>query len=116
MTAGNLVAGALVTLAFLSVVLSSVGLVAAKTGWDKLNYTSPANVVAPVAIAAAVLVEDSLSSASVKAVLVAIVLLITGPAVVHATGRAARVREEGRFVIRPEELEQKEGGSKPSKH
>jgi multisubunit Na+/H+ antiporter MnhG subunit len=104
----DVVAGALVTLALLFVVLSSVGLVAAKTGWDKLNYTGPANVVSPVAVAAAVLVEDSLTSASVKAILVAIVLLITGPAVVHATGRAARIREEGRFVILPEELDEKE--------
>lgn len=115
MSVGDAVAGALVVVAFLSVLLSSVGLVAAKTGWDKLNYTGPANVVAPVAIAAAVLVDDSLTSASVKAALVAVVLLVTGPAVVHATGRAARIREEGRFVILPEELEQKEGRSTPSK-
>jgi multisubunit Na+/H+ antiporter MnhG subunit len=114
--AADAVTGVLVALAFLSVLLSSAGLVAAKTGWDKLHYTGPANIVGPVAIAAAVLVEDSVTSASVKAVLAAVVLLVTGPALVHATGRAARVREHGRFVILSEELEQKEHHpSKPSR-
>ena len=115
MSAADLIAGVLVVIGFLSVLLSSAGLVAAETGWDKLHYTGPANVVGPVAIAAAVLVEDSLTSASVKAILVAVVLLITGPALVHATGRAARVREHGRFVILSEELEHKEHQSKPSR-
>jgi multisubunit Na+/H+ antiporter MnhG subunit len=115
LSVGDLVAGVLVAVGFLSVVLSSLGLVAAKTGWDKLNYTGPANVVGPVAIAAAVLVDDSLTSASAKALLVAVVLLVTGPTLVHATGRAARVREHGRFVILSEELEHKEHRSNPSR-
>jgi multisubunit Na+/H+ antiporter MnhG subunit len=89
--------------------------VAAKTGWDKLHYTGPATVVAPVAIAAAVLVEEPLSSAGIKAVLVAVVMLLTGPVLVHATARAARVREHGRFVILSEELERKENPSRSSK-
>jgi multisubunit Na+/H+ antiporter MnhG subunit len=112
---GDLVAGALVAVSFLSVLLSSAGLVAATTGWDKLHYTGPANVVGPVAIAGAVLVEGGVTSAAVKSALVAIVLLATGPVLVHATGRAARVREHGRFVILSEELEHKEHRSNPSR-
>jgi multicomponent Na+:H+ antiporter subunit G len=107
--------GVLLTVGVLSVVLSAAGVVAAKSGWDKLHYTSPAAVVAPVAIAAAVLVEEPLSSAGLKAVLVASVLLLTGPVLVHATARAARVREHGRFVILSEELERKERPSKRSR-
>jgi multisubunit Na+/H+ antiporter MnhG subunit len=114
-TVEHAVVGVLLTFGLLSVVLSSAGLVAAKTGWDKLHYTSPAAVVAPVAITAAVLVEDGLTSAGAKAVLVAVVLILTGPVLVHATARAARIREHGRFVILSEELETKEQPSKPSK-
>jgi multicomponent Na+:H+ antiporter subunit G len=115
MTLEHVVAGVLVTFGLLSVVLSSAGLVAAKSGWDKLHYTSPAAVVAPVAIAAAVLVETPLSSAGAKAVLVAVVLVLTGPVLVHATARAARIREHGRFVILSNELESKEQPSRSSK-
>ena len=108
MTVAHLAVGALLVPALLSVVLSSAGLVAARSAWDKLHYTGPANVVAPVLVAGAVLVEEPLSSAGVKAVLVAMVLFATGPVLVHATARAARVREYGRFVILSEELEGKE--------
>ena len=63
MTLEYAVVGVLLTVGVLSVLLSAAGVVAAKSGWDKLHYTGPATVVAPVAIAAAVLVEDPLSSA-----------------------------------------------------
>jgi multisubunit Na+/H+ antiporter MnhG subunit len=115
LTVEHVAVGALVTFGLLSVVLSSAGLVAAKTGWDKLHYTSPAAVVGPVAIAAAVVVEDGLTSAGAKAVLVAVVLVLTGPVLVHATARAARIRKYGRFVILSEELEKKEKPSGSSK-
>jgi multicomponent Na+:H+ antiporter subunit G len=114
-TVEHVVVGALLAFGLLSVLLSSAGLVAAESGWDKLHYTSPAAVVGPVAIATAVLVEDGLTSAAAKAVLVAVVLILTGPVLVHATARAARIRKHGRFVILSEELETKEEPSKSSK-
>jgi multisubunit Na+/H+ antiporter MnhG subunit len=46
---------------------------------------------------------------------VAIVLVLTGPVLVHATARAARIRKYGRFVILSEELENKEHPSKSSR-
>jgi multisubunit Na+/H+ antiporter MnhG subunit len=68
-----------------------------------------------VAIAAAVLLEEPLSSAGIKALLVALIMLATGPVLIQATARAARVRERGRWVVRPEELKAKEGSSGSSK-
>jgi multisubunit Na+/H+ antiporter MnhG subunit len=115
-TLEHVVVGVLIGVGVLSVALSAAGLVAAKSGWDKLHYTGPANVVGSVTIAAAVLVEEPvLSAAGVKAVLVALVLLLTGPVLVHATARAARIREHGRFVILSEELEHKEHPSRSSR-
>jgi multicomponent Na+:H+ antiporter subunit G len=114
-TAGQAAVGVLLVAGFLSVALSSAGLVAAKSGWDKLHYTGPANVVGSVAIAGAVLVEEPLSSAGIKAVLVAIILFLTGPVLVHATARAARIRQHGRFVILSDELESKEEPSRSSR-
>jgi hypothetical protein len=42
-------------------------------------------------------------------------MLGTGPVLIHATGRAARVRERGRWVVLSEELEQKEHPSSRSR-
>lgn len=98
-----------------SALLSAVGLLATRNPYDQLHFTGPATVVGPVAIAAAVLVEEPLSSAGVKAVLIALVMLATGPVLIHATARAARVRERGRWVVHSQEIEQKEHPSSRSK-
>jgi len=97
-----------------SVLLSGAGLLGARDAWDQLHFTGPATVVGPVALAAAVLVEEPLSSAGAKAVLVAVLMLITGPVLVHATARAARVRDHGRFVILSREAERRERPSRSS--
>jgi multisubunit Na+/H+ antiporter MnhG subunit len=111
----DVVVGVLLTIGVASVLLSCAGLVAAREFWDKLNYTGPATVIGPVAIAAAVVVEEPLSSAAVKAAFVAVVMLVTGPALLHATARAARIREHGRFVIMSREAERRERPSRSSK-
>jgi multicomponent Na+:H+ antiporter subunit G len=116
MSVGDVLVGVLLALGAASVWLSCAGLVAARSSWDKLHFTGPATVVAPVALAGAVLVQEPLSSAGIKAVLVCLVMLLTGPVVLHATARAARVRDHGRFVILSREAERKERPSKSSSH
>jgi monovalent cation/proton antiporter MnhG/PhaG subunit len=90
--------------------LSCVGVLVMRNAYDRLHYTAPASTIAPVAIAAAVVLEERLSAAGIKAVLVALVLLITNPVLGHATARAARIRELGEWTIREEEREE---GSRP---
>jgi multisubunit Na+/H+ antiporter MnhG subunit len=114
MSVGDLAVGLLLAVGAASVALSCAGLVLAGNSWDKLHFTGPATVIAPIALAGAVLVQEPLSSAGIKAVLVAIVMLGTGPVVLHATARAGRVRDHGRFVILASEAERKEHPSKPS--
>ena len=111
----GVVVDVLLAVAVASALLGGLGLLATSNPYDQLHFTGPASVIGPVAIAAAVLVEEPLSSAGIKSVLVALVLLGTGPVLVHATARAARVRERGRWVVRPEELKTKEHPSKSSK-
>jgi monovalent cation/proton antiporter MnhG/PhaG subunit len=98
-----------------AVLLSALGLLASGDPYAQLHFTAPATVIAPVALSAAVLVEEPLSSAGIKSVLIALAMLATGPVLVHATGRAARVRERGRWVVRPEEIKRREYPSKSSK-
>ena len=98
-----------------SALLSALGLLVSRDAFDQLHFTGPATVISPVAIAAAVLVEEPLSSAGIKAVLIAVVMLGTGPVLVHATARAARVRERGRWVVHSEEAERRERPSSRSR-
>ena len=111
----GVVVDVLLAVAVASALLGGLGLLATSNPYDQLHFTGPATVIGPVAIAAAVLVDEPLSSAGIKSVLVALVMLGTGPVLVHATARAARVRERGRWVVRPEELKTKEHPSKSSK-
>jgi monovalent cation/proton antiporter MnhG/PhaG subunit len=112
---GDVAVAILLALGVASGLMSALGLLATRDPYDQLHFTGPATVVAPVAIAAAVLVEEPLSSAGIKAVIVALIMLATGPLLLHATSRAARIREHGRWVISPDELRAKEGPSRSSK-
>jgi multicomponent Na+:H+ antiporter subunit G len=84
-----------------------IGLIAVRNAFDRLHYLGPASSVGPLAIAAAVLIEESFTQAGVKSLLVAVLLLLTSPVLTHATARAMRIHEEGRFQIHNEELVEK---------
>jgi len=111
----EVVVAILLALGVASALLGAVGILATRDPYDQLHFTGPATVIGPIAIAAAVLVEEPLSSAGIKAVLVAIVMVSTGPILLHATARAARIREHGRWVISREELATKERPSRSSR-
>lgn len=115
MSVGDVAVAVLLALGVASVLMGAVGLLAARTAYDQLHFTGPPTVIGPLAVAAAVLVEEPLSSAGIKAVIVALIMVFTGPILLHATARAARIRERGRWVVTPKELETKEGSSKSSK-
>ena len=115
MSVGDVAVAVLVGLGVASALMGAVGMVATRDPYDQLHFTGPATVIGPLMIAAAVLVEEPLSSAGIKAVLIALIMTGTGPILLHATARAARVREHGRWVVLPEELEAREGPSKSSK-
>jgi multicomponent Na+:H+ antiporter subunit G len=112
---GDVAVGVLLALAVASALMGALGLLAARDPYDQLHFTGPATVIGPIAIAAAVLVEEPLSSAGIKSVLIAAIMLATGPILIHATARAARVRERGRWVVLREELDSKEEPSRSSK-
>jgi monovalent cation/proton antiporter MnhG/PhaG subunit len=112
---GDVAVAVLLALGVASALMGALGLVASRNPYDQLHFTGPATVIGPVAIAAAVLVEEPLSSAGLKAVLVALIMVGTGPILLHATARAGRIRERGRWVVLPEELKEKEGSSRSSR-
>lgn len=80
-----------------------LGVLLMGNAYDRLHFTAPATVLGPVCIAAAVVLQEALSTAGIKAILVAAVLLAGGPVLSHAVGRAARIREHGQWEPQPGE-------------
>ena len=76
--------------------LSAVGVLVMRNPFDRLHYLAPAMSLGPLALAAAVLIAESDAQAKIKSVLIALVLLATGPILTHATARAAWTRSQGR--------------------
>ena len=80
--------------AAVAVQLGSVaGVVLAPNALARLHFTGPAAALAPAVVAAAVILAGTPSGVAIKAVLVALLLGVTNPVLVHATARAARIRE-----------------------
>jgi monovalent cation/proton antiporter MnhG/PhaG subunit len=104
----DVVVAILLALGVAATLLSCAGVLLMRDALDRLHFTAPAATVSPVMFAAAVIVEEPLSSAAVKGVLVALVIIATTPVLTHATARAARVRAHGRWKVLPEELKQVE--------
>jgi len=84
-------------------VLCALGVLLMRNSFDRLHYLGPATLLGPLAVAAAVLVDASDTQARIKAVLIALILLATGPILTHATARAARVRQFGRLHTEEQE-------------
>lgn len=80
--------------------ISAAGLLLSRTAADRLHYASAGYTVGPFCVLAAILIRQRLSSAGLDAIAAVGLLLLTGPLVVHATGRAIRRREPGRFGAR----------------
>jgi monovalent cation/proton antiporter MnhG/PhaG subunit len=75
--------------------ISSIGLIAMRTPYDRLHAAGPGGLLMPVFVTAAVLVHGGFSAMGIKAILIMLVAIFTSPVVTHAIGRAARIREAG---------------------
>lgn len=72
--------------------LCCLGLLAMPSTFTRLHFLGPAVILGATSIAAAVVVNEALSQAGIKAILIALALLATGPLSAHVTGRAAYLR------------------------
>ena len=83
----------LLALAAAGFVVCTVGLLAGRTAVDRLHYSGAASSLPPFLVAAAVVVEERGSTGGIDAIVVAVLLLVLGAALGHATARVARNRE-----------------------
>jgi multisubunit Na+/H+ antiporter MnhG subunit len=89
--------------AVLVVWASCLGLLLMRSPLARLHYLGPVSLLAPLFVAAAVLTEEGLGQAGLKALMVAVMLLVQGPVMAHILGRAMSIRQgkapdrEGRY-------------------
>ena len=88
----EVVTDALLALATLTVVLSSVGIAVMPGAAAKLHYVTPAAVVAPVLVTLAVFVREGLDSSTGMTVIAMVFMVAVSPYLSHATLRAIRAR------------------------
>ncbi|HLG69735.1 MAG TPA: monovalent cation/H(+) antiporter subunit G [Chloroflexota bacterium] len=75
-----------------------VGVVAMGNVYERMHFVAP-SLLGVAAIVVAVILEQGSSQLSAKAALIWVLLAATGPAMAHATVRAARIREMERWSI-----------------
>jgi multicomponent Na+:H+ antiporter subunit G len=110
-TVAGVAAAVLLAAGVLACLLSCAGMLLVRDPYDKLHYATPANTIAPVAVAGAVVLHDGLGQLGVKALLVAAALVTTNAALTHATARAARIHQYGRWTVEPEASAGPAGGA-----
>lgn len=74
--------------------LCTLGVLVMHSAYDRLHYASAAGWGA-VLIAFSILARESVSLIADKALLTAVILVVCGPVLSHATARAGRIRERG---------------------
>ena len=90
------------------VLLCCLGVLVMRGAFNRLHYLGPASIIAPLAIAAAVVFNEALSASGIKAILVALTLLVISPILTHATARAAYIRKFGGLKLRGDDDEKSE--------
>jgi monovalent cation/proton antiporter MnhG/PhaG subunit len=85
---GLLAAGVAVAL------FASVGMLAMSDVYDRVHFVAPSTLAA-VLIAGAIWLREGPSIIALQGTLLAIFLLVAGPALAHGTARAARISEHG---------------------
>jgi multicomponent Na+:H+ antiporter subunit G len=87
---------ALLAVGVLTTLAGVVGALAAANVYDRLHFIGPAGIFGPFCLALAIVIDEGpLSQAGLKSILVAVLLLGLSPVLIHATARAAYVREHG---------------------
>jgi monovalent cation/proton antiporter MnhG/PhaG subunit len=69
----------------------------------RLHYLAPVTTVAFLPLLIAVVIREGAGQATIKAILVFATLLLINAVLTHATARAARIRELGRWTADPKE-------------
>jgi multisubunit Na+/H+ antiporter MnhG subunit len=93
--ARDVVADILLGLAVAIVLGASVGVLVMRDAYQKLHFVTPAALVAPALVTAAIFVQMGLVENTGETCLALLFMVIAGPFLSHATVRALRIRQKG---------------------
>ncbi len=99
---GHIAIEVLLGIAVLTTVVCCLAIVIMPDFYERLHYMAPVTTVSAFSILAAVVIQEGWGQATIKAILVCMVLLLINAILTHATARAARVRTLGRWSVDPE--------------
>jgi monovalent cation/proton antiporter MnhG/PhaG subunit len=88
-----LITGTLLGVAVVLCILSPLALVVMRDSYQRLQFSVPVTSLAAWLVVVAVWVENAPWQARIKAILVALILMIMNSILTHATARAIRIRK-----------------------
>ncbi len=100
---GTIAVEVLLAIGVISALLCCLGILIMPSVYERLHYMATVATVSAFAVLAAVVVEEGWGQATIKTILVCIVLLMINAVLTHATARAARVRDLGHWTPNPDE-------------
>ena len=109
----QIVADVLLAAAVLVVAGAALGVLLMPGAYAKLHLVTPAAIVAPVFVAAAVFVQEGLDENTGETLVALFFMVVAGPFLSHATIRAIRVRQHGDWRLRTGPEKKKTGEKIP---
>lgn len=104
MSIRHVVAAVLLTGGVGIALICCIGVLVLDDAFDRLHFITSANTLSSAFIALAVAVGTPFSNATLKTILLLVLMIISGPILSHATARAVRIRRHGEWRIFPEEV------------
>lgn len=98
MTKAQIAIDALLAIGAVTTLLSAIAIPTRKDFYERLHYLAPPATVGIGCFTLAILIDKRFSQTGIKALIVCVVLLFMNAILTHATARAARVRQFGRWV------------------
>jgi monovalent cation/proton antiporter MnhG/PhaG subunit len=103
MTHHPLITGSLLGIAVALAIVCSIGLLAMRDPYQRIHFTSPIVTLTMLLIGVAVFIEEPDSQARIKVVFIYLLMLVMNSVLSHATARAIRIRQLGRWPVTPDE-------------
>ncbi len=111
MTAADIAVAVFLGICVVLTFISCWALVLFKDAFERLHYLSAITTISTFALLVAVVIKEGAGQATIKTILVFVLLLLVNAVLSHATARAARVRQYGNWTPTPEEhIKGGEGG------
>ena len=101
--AAHLAITVLLAIAVTVALICTLGLVVMKDFYERLHYAASVSTISMFCVLAAVVVQEGWGQATLKTIVIALVVLFMNSTLTHVTARADRVRKLGHWTADPKE-------------